>query len=359
MDLQALTDTPENYRFKVITMAQITSSCNDQRIQQLKIWLDTILTSDYYDFALAAADGSARRYFRIHYENTSYIVMDAPPQHYDVFPVIAIGAALADLGLNVPQVFAQELEQGFLLINDFGTQSYLTELQRSNNNRVDDLYNDAFAALLRLQLGGDPDTTLLPPYDRAFVLRELEIFHNWYLQRHLGLDLSASEEAILANAFEQLALNALQQPQVWMHRDYHSRNLMMVTDRNPGILDFQDAVIGPVTYDLVSLLRDCYITWPQSRVQQWTLHYRQQLLAAGFSGIADADLFMRWFDLMGLQRHLKAVGIFARLNLRDKKPGYLQDIPRTLGYIRQVLADYPEFMALQQLLSRRMPEISK
>jgi hypothetical protein len=204
-----------------------------------------------------------------------------------------------------------------------------------------------------LQTGGDPDSTLLPPYDSALLYREMELFRDWFLGRLLGLELREDEHRALDQAFALLAGNALEQPRVWVHRDYHSRNLMITDPDNPGILDFQDAVVGAVTYDLASLLRDCYIAWPRSQVETWALDYRGRLRALGMGGLDDAEQFLRWFDLMGVQRHLKAVGIFARLYLRDGKPGYLRDIPRTLNYVLEVAGRYAELADLQRLLRAR------
>ena len=273
--------------------------------------------------------------------------MDAPPDKEDCRPFVAIGSALHRLDLNVPEVLAADLDQGLLLLTDLGEQQYLTAL---NEHSVSGLYDDALAALARLQTGGDPGTALLPPYDSALLHREMELFREWFLGRQINLSLNESEQRTLDHSFAVLADNALEQPRVWVHRDYHSRNLMVTATGNPGVLDFQDAVVGAVTYDLVSLLSDCYIAWPRKRVEAWALDYRQRLQAAGMGGLEDADRFLRWFDLMGVQRHLKATGIFARLNLRDGKPGYLRDIPRTLGYILAVAPRYPELAGLRDLL---------
>jgi hypothetical protein len=261
-----------------------------------------------------------------------------------------VANALCDLGLQAPQVLEADLEQGFLLLTDLGSRQYLAELHAAS---VGSLYGDALSALQRLQLGGNPDTELLPPYAAELLQREMELFREWFLERHLGLELQDEEHQILDKVFACLRDSALEQPRVWVHRDYHSRNLMRTEQDNPGILDFQDAVVGPVTYDLVSLLRDCYIAWPRARVEFWALDYRARLQALGMAGVGDADQFLRWFDLMGVQRHLKAIGIFARLNSRDGKPGYLRDIPRTLGYVLDVADRCAELTDLQRLLQER------
>lgn len=319
----------------------------DSRFQQLQDWLQTVAGIHNYEIAPASADASFRRYFRVRFNTTSRIVMDAPPQQEDCRPFIHVSALMAGIGLHVPVVLRQDLQQGFLLLTDLGEQMYLPAL---NADTVEDLYGDALQALLRLQMHGPAD---LPPYDRDLLMTEMELFRQWYLQRHLGLQLSQSENAIIDTAFNYLAEQALQQPRVIVHRDYHSRNLMLSTP-NPGILDFQDAVIGPITYDLVSLLRDCYIAWPRSQVMGWVREYYRQAQSEGLLENVSEAQFVHWFDLMGIQRHLKASGIFARLNYRDAKPGYLQDIPRTLGYVLDVGKDYPPLTSFVELVEHAM-----
>ena len=240
--------------------------------------------------------------------------------------------------------------EGFLLLSDLGDRLYLPELTAGS---VERLYGDAMGALLTLQACG-PATDELPPYDEALLREEMERFRHWYLERHLGVHMDAEQQAVLDGAFALLVASALEQPRVCVHRDYHSRNLLVHT-HNPGILDFQDAVIGPVTYDLVSLLRDCYIAWPQEQVYDWVRGYHAGLYRQIVIAEEDEARFQRWFDLMGVQRHLKAAGIFARLNIRDGKPGYLQDIPRTLGYVMAVSRRYPELREFHDLLARLTP----
>lgn len=280
--------------------------------------------------------------------------MDAPPDKEDCGPFIRIAQALLGLGLNVPQIIAQDLKRGLLLLSDLGDRLYLSELSERS---VEPLYGDAMEALLRLQRGS-ASLTWLPPYDAPLLRREMELFREWYVGRHLGLALSAKQNAALDTSFERLTTSALEQPRVAVHRDYHSRNLMMTATNNPGILDFQDAVYGPVTYDLVSLLRDCYIAWGRERVETWVVRYYRQARVAGIAVGADESQFLRWFDWMGVQRHLKATGIFARLNHRDGKPGYLKDIPRTLGYVVEVTSQYPELKELSEFLSVVDPQSS-
>ncbi|MCK5640203.1 MAG: phosphotransferase [Gammaproteobacteria bacterium] len=320
-----------------------------ERLNLLTHWLKNDLGLPAFDIAPASADASFRRYFRVSFNGETRIVMDAPPDKENIEPFMHTSKLLHDAGLNVPEVLASDIEQGFLLLSDLGSEQYLAAL---NEESVDRLYADALDALALIQSRAVCDDTL-PPYDRSLLLQEMELFREWYLGWHLGLELSEQEQNILNEAFSLLAENALEQPQVFVHRDYHSRNLM-VCENNPGILDFQDAVAGPVTYDLVSLLRDCYITWPREQVEAWALGFHQRSLDNGVLNIQDKEQFLRWFDLMGVQRHLKAIGIFARLNHRDGKPGYLDDIPRTLTYVQEVCRRYPRLSALDGLIQARL-----
>ncbi len=322
----------------------------NERERLLRGWLSDVLPARLDRIAPASSDASFRRYFRVWFDGQTRIVMDAPPDKEDCRPFVAIAQALRGLGLNAPEVLAGDLDQGLLLLTDLGSRQYLTELDARS---VPGLYGDALEALARLQIGGDPSSPLLPPYDSALLHREMELFREWFLGKLLDLNLREEEHHILDHVFALLADNALEQPRVWVHRDYHSRNLMVTAPDNPGVLDFQDAVVGAVTYDLVSLLRDCYIAWPREQVEAWALGHRARLRALGMRGLDDADGFLRGFDLMGIQRHLKAVGIFARLHLRDGKPGYLRDIPRTLGYVLEVAGRYPELTGLHDLLRAR------
>jgi len=314
-----------------------------ERLEQLKHWLDTELDFSEYTMRPASADASFRRYFRVLHEGASYVVMDAPPEKEDSRPFIEISRMLSDLGLNVPEVIDENLEQGFLLLTDLGSTPYLDVLDEAT---VERLYGDALGALATLQACA-PDNASLPAYDRTLLLNEMELSREWLIGKHLGLSPDTAQTGLIDAAFTLLAETALQQPRVCVHRDYHSRNLMQTGVNNPGILDFQDAVVGPVTYDLVSLLRDCYVDWPRARVEDWALGYLDLALQSGILRAEQDDprQFLRWFDLMGMQRHLKAAGIFARLNHRDGKDGYLRDIPRTLGYVVEVAARYDELAA--------------
>ncbi len=319
-----------------------------ERIEQLKNWLNSELEFSEYTLEPASSDASFRRYFRVVHAGESLVVMDAPPAQEDTRPFVQVSGMFAGLGLNVPQVIDENPEQGFLLLSDLGTRPYLEAL---NEETVERLYGDALGALATIQACTPVDAPL-PAYDRTLLLNEMELFREWLIGRHLGLELTAQQAAMLDTTFELLADCALQQPQVCVHRDYHSRNLMLTESNNPGILDFQDAVIGPVTYDLVSLLRDCYIDWPRERVEDWALGYQDLALQSGVLHAEhdDPGQFLRWFDLMGMQRHLKAAGIFARLNHRDGKPGYLGDIPRTLGYVVEVAARHGDLAGFGEFI---------
>ncbi len=277
--------------------------------------------------------------------------MDAPPAQEDCRPFAQVTQLFLDLGLHVPELIASDLDRGFLLLGDLGSRLYLDELHEDTADR---LYGDALGALATLQSCGPAGEGSLPAYDRPLLMSEMALFSDWLLDRHLGMTMESTGQEALQRIFGLLADSALGQPVVCVHRDFHSRNLMVTPAHNPGILDYQDAVLGPVTYDLVSLLRDCYIAWPRERVEGWALGYRELALQMGIlrPGQADEATFLRWFDWMGAQRHLKAAGIFARLNDRDGKPEYLKDIPRTLGYVVEVCSRYPELAELGAISSR-------
>ena len=318
-----------------------------ERLEQITAWLQAEPAFASVAIRPASADASFRRYFRVTAGDASYIVMDAPPDKEDMGPFLNVAALFLDIGLNVPRVLAADIDRGFYLLSDLGDAHYLRAL---NSDTVQRLYGDALGALVVIQAQG-PRTGELPAYDRPLLLREMDLFRDWLVGKHLGMTLDATQAAMLDGCFDVLAMSALEQPQVCVHRDYHSRNLMVTPSNNPGILDFQDAVIGPVTYDLVSLLRDCYIAWPRAQVEDWALGYCELALQSGVLRPAQADekRFLQWFDWMGVQRHLKAAGIFARLYRRDGKPGYLDDIPRTLGYVVDVAAHYPQLAGLDAL----------
>lgn len=320
----------------------------DSRFIQLKSWLQEQLQTQALSIMPASADASFRRYFRVEHNGNSLIAMDAPPDKENSQPFVRVAGYLAAMQINAPRVLAQNFDDGFFLLTDLGQHQYLSVL---NTENADTLYQDAMQVLIRLMRFGAVYLPGLPAFDEAMLMREMNLFRDWYLQTHLGLRLSTAQSAIIDNSFAYLAGQALAQPRVFVHRDYHSRNLMYLPSAdNPGVLDFQDAVAGPLSYDLVSLLRDCYIDWPRSRVEAWMRDFHRQLHAAGLFGAVSADQFRHWFDLMGIQRQLKASGIFARLNHRDGKPGYLGDIPRTLGYLLEVAPDYAPLQPFVQLL---------
>jgi len=320
-----------------------------ERLALLVDWLRTTLDLPQVCLSPASDDASFRRYWRLCHGGTSYILMDAPPGREDTGRFVRIARLWRQLGLRTPQIYLENPDQGFLMLEDFGHQRYLDAL---NAPSADRLYGDALGALAIIQACAPAED--LPQYDREFLRREMALFQEWLLEKHLGLRLSPQELTMIEAAQEYLILNALEQPRVCVHRDFHSRNLMVTSSPSPGILDFQDAVAGPVTYDLVSLLRDCYIAWPRTLVEDWAWGYFGLALQSGILQAEHEAHFPRWFDLMGVQRHLKASGIFARLNSRDGKPRYLADIPRTLGYVVEVVEPYPALRGLADLIQGRV-----
>lgn len=316
-----------------------------QRQQLIQSWLNTLFPQLSPVLTPASADASFRRYFHATLSNSDhYIVMDAPPQYEDCKPFIQVATLFANAGVNVPQVLHQDLAQGFLLLTDLGDTTYLSAL---NNDNAHALYMDAVDALIQIQLASKTD--VLPIYDRAMLARELQLFPDWYIAKHLNITLSDAQQQTLQKACYTLLDNNTAQPQVYVHRDYHSRNLM-VTTPNPGILDFQDAVYGPITYDLVSLFKDAYITWDEEVTLDWVIRYWEKARKAGLPVATDFGEFYRDFEWMGLQRHLKVLGIFARLHHRDGKDSYLKDLPMVLAYVQRTAGRYREFGPLMQLL---------
>ena len=315
-----------------------------ERVQALQRWAAQQLGADSLDIAPASADASFRRYFRVTAKGRDYIVMDAPPAHEDCRPFIAVAKLFGDTGVHVPQVLAQNLEQGFLLLTDLGNTTYLSELSA---NTARELYLASNDALIQIQQASRPG--VLPEYDRALLTRELMLFPEWYVAKHLGVTLSDEQTATLDTVFERLLANNLAQPQVYVHRDWHSRNLM-VSDPNPGILDFQDAVYGPITYDLASIYRDAYIQWDEEHQLDWVIRYWEKARAARLPVREDFGDFWRDFEWMGAQRHIKVLGIFARLYHRDGKDGYLKDMPLVMSYLRKVCERYIELKPMIYLL---------
>ncbi len=317
------------------------------RIEALHSWLKKELALQDYHLTVASADASFRRYFRLSHSGKSYIVMDAPPQHEDCSAFIDVSTRLLDCGLNVPVIYERNLKQGFLLLSDLGEELFLDKL---NDGSADQLYQSAIQSLLKMQT--QASTQGLPVYNESLLLSEMQLFRDWLLKKHLQLELNKAEEAQLDTVFAILCAAALQQTKVFVHRDFHSRNLLL-NEREPGIIDYQDAVLGPLSYDLVSLLKDCYIKWPRHKIDEWLRYYSQQCEKVNLL-VPDLPVLKKDFDLMGVQRHLKASGIFARLYHRDDKDGYLADIPRTLSYIIDLEQDYPELGFLVALIRKRV-----
>jgi aminoglycoside/choline kinase family phosphotransferase len=318
-------------------------SITDVRAKSIIYWLSHTLKLDIKHFEIASSDASFRRYFRVIHSHGQHVVMDAPPEKENTEPFISIAELFKKSGVNVPRIYQQDLAKGYLLLEDFGSCCFLDLL---NEDTAEGLYRSAFNSLYTLQTQIPIPNSQLPSYDQALLDRELGIFYDWFLDHYLALSIPEN----LKNSFNSILIeSALEQPQCCVHRDFHSRNLMVLAENSPGIIDFQDAVIGPVSYDLVSLLRDCYIAWSEEKVEQWMILYYQQIAKSGLIN-ANIETFTRWFDLMGLQRHLKAIGIFSRLHLRDNKSSYLADIPRTLNYVSLVCNKYPELAEFNQFL---------
>ncbi len=324
-----------------------------QRQQQLNNWLQSFGPNESFTLAPASADASFRRYFRVTYaDGSTKIIMDAPPQHEDCKPFLHVGTLFEKAGAHVPHVYAQDLKQGFLLLSDLGNTTYLQALDSSSATR---LYGAATDALIKIQLASK--TEELPPYDEALLRRELNLFPEWYIAKHLGVTLSEKQTAKLKEVFVRILKNNLAQPSVYVHRDYHSRNLMVIADNNPGIIDFQDAVYGPITYDLASLFKDAYVRWEEADIMDWLIHYWEKARKAGLPVHADFGEFYRDYEMMGVQRHLKVLGIFARLYHRDGKDGYLKDMPLVMDYLRRAAARYIDLKPLINLLDELEPHI--
>jgi hypothetical protein len=322
----------------------------DFRLVELERWLGAQFPSQTLALSRASEDASFRRYLRLRLaDGRSFVAMDAPPDREDCGPFIRVAGLLRAAGIHAPEVLAQDAARGFLLLTDLGTTTYLQAL---NDASAAELFRDATDALLRWQLATRPGE--LPPYDAVLLGRELHLFPEWYVGRHLRRSLSAAETEILEKAFQALVQSALAQAKVYVHRDYMPRNLM-VCEPNPGVLDFQDAVEGPISYDMVCLLRDAFVSWDEERVLDWTVRYWEKARKAALPVEGDFGEFWRAFEWMGLQRHLKVLGIFARLAYRDGKPQYLGDAPRFLGYARAVSRRYAPLAPLARLLERLEP----
>ncbi|MFA6016113.1 MAG: phosphotransferase [Gallionellaceae bacterium] len=316
-----------------------------QRQHLLEKWLSGLYSNQPFSLAPASADASFRRYFRATFtDGNTLIVMDAPPQHEDCKPFIHIAKIFENAGTHVPHIYAQDLEQGFLLLSDLGSSTYLQVLNADN---APQLYAQATDALIEIQLASRENQ--LPSYDEALLRRELNLFPEWYISKHLGITLNAKQLDALERSFKRILENNLAQPSVYVHRDYHSRNLML-SEPNPGILDFQDAVYGPITYDLASLFKDAYIKWEEHEVMDWLIRYWEKARKAGLPVREDFGEFYRDYEMMGVQRHIKVLGIFARLYHRDGKEGYLKDMPLVLDYLRRACARYIDLKPLSNLL---------
>ncbi len=320
-------------------------------MQSLTRWIHSIRGYEAASIVPASEDASFRRYFRVSTENDSLIAMDAPVEKEDTGPFIRIALRFRSAGLNVPRIIESDPDQGFVLMTDFGSTTYLDALCEQTANQ---LYSDAIDSIVTLQAASFEDPQFLPPYDAHLLREEMELFRSWYLGVHRAKDRRDSDDVVLDQSFDQLAESALDQPCVWVHLDYHSRNLMRTREQNPGILDFQDARLGPITYDLASLLRDCYVAWPQLRINAWIAQYLNKARQRGLPVGDDNARFEQWFDWMGIQRHLKATGIFCRLNYRDSKPAFVRDIPRVMSYIADVSGKYKQLRPLNLLITRLM-----
>jgi aminoglycoside/choline kinase family phosphotransferase len=316
------------------------------RYASLQDWIGRQFPGKAFTLSPASADASFRRYFRVTLPDSTLIAMDAPPPQEDCRPFIRVAALMADANIHVPAVLAQDIVRGFLLLSDLGATTYLAALNPGN---ADQLFSDAIDTLVRWQLASRAG--VLPVYDEALLRRELDLFPEWYIGRHLGITLSSQQSESLNKIFGLILAANLAQPKVYVHRDYMPRNLM-VSNPNPGVLDFQDAVFGPISYDVASLFKDAFLSWEEERVLDWTVHYWERARRAGLPVNEDFGVFYRDFEWMGLQRHLKVLGIFARICHRDGKPGYVEDTPRFLGYVRAVALRYAALTPLLRLLDQ-------
>ena len=333
---------------RVLSWSESSSTISDtmtERLDRARQWVQNTLGVQSVDLLSASTDASFRRYFRVRAQDASMILMDAPPDREDCRAYVAVSDLLEQAGVHVPTIHARDLDSGFLLLEDLGERCYLNELDADSASA---LYGDALETLLTMQ--SRVPAGAVPEYDTGLVMQELSLFGNWFLRRHLGVDTNGTTGDVLSKSFHFLANRFKEQARVFVHRDYHSRNLMRTPERNPGVLDFQDAVAGPAAYDAISLLRDVYIEWPRERVEAWLLGYHRDALSQGVPITTGAVEFLRDADLIGAQRHLKVAGIFCRLYYRDGKSDYLRDIPLTLRYLMGECERQPELAALRDLL---------
>lgn len=335
---------------------------HDPRLTLIRTWLTRDLGWRVGSIKVASADASFRRYFRISRGDVdpagwapkadTLIVMDAPPGKEDIAPYLKVTSLLEQSGAHVPHVHAADTRRGFIVMEDLGDTQYLSVLKAGRG--VDKLYGDALTTLANIQVRGARAAQQLAPYDRKELERELNLMPEWFLGKHLGLELTPEERALITVTNEVLINEALVQPQVFVHKDFHSRNLMVLPTGGPGVIDFQDAMRGPIGYDLVSLLKDCYIGWSRERVERWVKGYRRVLGQLG-ANVGDSEYqFLRWFDLIGVQRHIKVLGVFCRLWYRDGKPGYLGDLPLVFDYVRDACRRYPELVEFERWLAWRV-----
>ena len=320
----------------------------DQRLRELEEWLITVVTEPITNIAPASEDASFRRYFRVNTGTSSFIAMDAPPDKESLQQFLYTGKALIIQGVHAPQILHENQAQGFLLMEDLGNRTFLSELHDSSRG----LYASAIDSLIKLQRGTTQQADiLLPNYDDALLRKEMALFDDWYVQQHLQTRLTVAQNDIWQKTQSMLIDACLEQPQVWVHRDYHSRNLMITADQGAAVIDFQDMLIGPIAYDLASLFKDCYIEWPRATQHRWLRSYYDLSYGKVTSVSYSVAQLIRWVDFTGLQRHLKVLGIFSRLNYRDKKPGYLADLPLVNKYVAEVLDLYPEFSDFRDVLA--------
>lgn len=333
-----------------------------QRQSAIKQWLARLFPGKDFSFVPASSDASFRRYFRVTWQDASTaIVMDAPPAQEDVHPWLHVQQLFHAAGASVPDVIAQDIEQGFLLISDLGVTTYLDVLRDATPQQAQPHYLAALETLVDIQRASK--TGALPDYDRALLKRELDLFPDWYVTRHLGVTIQDVQRQQLGEVFARILVVNLSEPKVYVHRDYHSRNLMLpvANDANrgkPGVIDFQDAVYGPISYDLVSLLKDAYIEWEEEQTLDWLIRYWEKARKAGIPINADFAVFHRDYEWMGVQRHLKVLGIFARLYHRDGKDGYLKDMPLVAKYLRAAVSRYDELTPLRKLLDQLEDKIT-
>lgn len=325
-------------------------SKRDKRFLNLANWVQQHFPCESSDITPLSGDASFRHYYRAQREGQSVVCVDAHPDHENNEAFVGVAKALAQADVHVPEVHAADLQNGFLLLSDLGDQLFSRLL---DSTTVDSLYLSAIDALIKIQQTPKASYAF-PEYDEKRLQAEMDLFSDWYLGEYLQINLTTREREIFASTHARLIENALEQPAVVVHRDYHSRNLLQLPGGQVGVLDFQDAVLGPVTYDLVSLLRDCYVMWPASNVINWVQRYYDKARQVDLVPDVSMAQYLRWFDLMGVQRHLKCIGIFARLNLRDKKPQYLADIPRIFEYVLSVCERHPKLNGLLKFLQTKV-----